>query len=447
MMHSTSVTRILIVDDTPANIELLLCALEDDYELSFATSGRQALALLKTTELPDLILLDVMMPEMDGYEVNAILKQDPQTRHIPVIFITAKTDIMSETRALSDGAVDFIHKPINTDVLRARVRVHVMLQQRTRALQQSLLDIRQAQEQLRIQSMALAQSPTSIVITDVNGIIQYVNPYFVEESGYSAAEAIGQNPRILNSGLTDKSVFEDMWHHLVAGEPWTGELINRRKSGEIYWVEARIAPVKNEQGVTSHYVAVKMDITEQKQTHERIDYLAHHDLLTNLPNRLLFFDRVTQSLALAKRQGCPLAVLFIDLDKFKPINDNFGHAVGDWVLQQVALRITASVRTSDTVGRIGGDEFVVLLPNISDEANAIRIAEKVRHTLSQPLPYQEHQFEISASIGVALSAEHGSTVEVLTANADCAMYHAKEGGRNAVVVYQPRLQCENHQSL
>ena len=210
MMDSTSVTRILIVDDTPANIELLLGALEDDYELSFATSGRQALALLKTTELPDLILLDVMMPEMDGYEVNAILKQDPQTRHIPVIFITAKTDIMSETRALSDGAVDFIHKPINTDVLRARVRVHVMLQQRTRALQQSLLDIRQAQEQLRIQSMALAQSPTSIVITDVNGIIQYVNPYFVEESGYSAAEAIGQNPRILNSGLTEKSVFEDM---------------------------------------------------------------------------------------------------------------------------------------------------------------------------------------------------------------------------------------------
>ena len=447
MMNSAPATRILIVDDTPANIELLLGALEDEYELSFATSGRQALALLQTPELPDLILLDVMMPEMDGYEVNATLKQDLRTRRIPVIFITAKTDILSETRALADGAVDFIHKPINTDVLRARVRVHVMLQQRTRALQQSLLDIRLAQEQLRIQSMALVQSPTSIVITDVNATIQYVNPYFEEESGYSAAEAVGQNPRILNSGLTDKSVFEDMWHHLVAGEPWTGELINRRKSGEIYWEEARIAPVKNEQGITTHYVAVNMDITEQKQTHERIAYLAHHDLLTNLPNRLLFFDRVTQSLALAKRQGCPLAVLFIDLDKFKPINDNFGHAVGDWVLQQVALRITASVRTSDTVGRIGGDEFVVLLPNVSDATNAIRIAEKVRHTLSQPLPYQEHQFEISASIGVALSAEQGSTVEALTAHADCAMYHAKEGGRNAVVVYQPQLQCENHHAL
>ena len=439
MMHSTSVTRILIVDDTPANIELLLGALEDDYELSFATSGRQALALLQTPELPDLILLDVMMPEMDGYEVNATLKQDPRTRHIPVIFITAKTDIMSETRALTDGAVDFIHKPINTDVLRARVRVHVMLQQRTQALQQSLLDIRHAQEQLRIQSMALVQSPTSIVITDVNGIIQYVNPYFVEESGYSAAEAIGQNPKILNSGLTDKSVFEDMWHHLVAGEPWTGELINRRKSGEIYWEEARIAPVKNEQGVTSHYVAVKMDITEQKQTHERIAYLAHHDLLTNLPNRLLFFDRVNQSLAQAQRQGSRLAVMYIDLDKFKPINDSCGHAAGDYVLQQVALRMESCVRHSDTVGRIGGDEFVVLLPDITAPERVIQVAEKIRQTLKQPIEFGDRFFEISSSIGIALYPDHGDTVDQLALCADCAMYQAKESGRDRVILYQAQL--------
>ena len=439
MMHSTSVTRILIVDDTPANIELLLGALEDDYELSFATSGRQALALLQTPELPDLILLDVMMPEMDGYEVNATLKQDPRTRHIPVIFITAKTDIMSETRALTDGAVDFIHKPINTDVLRARVRVHVMLQQRTQALQQSLLDIRHAQEQLRIQSMALAQSPTSIVITDVNGIIQYVNPYFVEESGYSAAEAIGQNPRILNSGLTEKSVFEDMWHHLVAGEPWTGELINRRKSGEIYWEEARIAPVKNEQGVTRHYVAVKMDITEQKQTHERIAYLAHHDLLTNLPNRLLFFDRVNQSLAQAQRQGSRLAVMYIDLDKFKPINDSCGHAAGDYVLQQVAQRMESCVRHSDTVGRIGGDEFVVLLPDITAPERVIQVAEKIRQTLKQPIEFGDRFFEISSSIGIALYPDHGDTVDQLALCADCAMYQAKESGRDRVILYQAQL--------
>ena len=439
MMDSTSVTRILIVDDTPANIELLLGALEDDYELSFATSGRQALALLQTTELPDLILLDVMMPEMDGYEVNGILKQDPRTRHIPVIFITAKTDIMSETRALTDGAVDFIHKPINTDVLRARVRVHVMLQQRTQALQQSLLDIRHAQEQLRIQSMALVQSPTSIVITDVNGIIQYVNPYFVEESGYSAAEAIGQNPKILNSGLTDKSVFEDMWHHLVAGEPWTGELINRRKSGEIYWEEARIAPVKNEQGVTSHYVAVKMDITEQKQTHERIAYLAHHDLLTNLPNRLLFFDRVNQSLAQAQRQGSRLAVMYIDLDKFKPINDSCGHAAGDYVLQQVAQRMESCVRHSDTVGRIGGDEFVMLLPDITAPERVIQVAEKIRQTLKKPIEFGDRFFEISSSIGIALYPDHGDTVDQLALCADCAMYQAKESGRDRVILYQAQL--------
>ncbi len=439
MMDSTSVTRILIVDDTPANIELLLGALEEEYELSFATSGRQALTLLQQAPLPDLILLDVMMPEMDGYELNAILQQDPITRVIPVIFITAKTDTQSETRALSEGAVDFIHKPINTEVLRARVRVHTMLRQRTLAQQQSLEKIQQAQEQLRILSMAIEQSPTSVVITDINALIEYVNPHFCEESGYSAAEVIGQNPRVLNSGLTAPAVFVDMWQHLAEGEPWKGELINRRKSGEIYWEEAHIAPVRDSFGVISHYVAVKQDITIQKQAHERIAHLAHHDLLTNLPNRLLFFDRVNQSLAQAQRQGSRLAVMYIDLDKFKPINDSCGHAAGDYVLQQVALRMESCVRHSDTVGRIGGDEFVVLLPDITAPERVIQVAEKIRQTLKQPIEFGDRFFEISSSIGIALYPDHGDTVDQLALCADCAMYQAKESGRDRVILYQAQL--------
>ena len=432
-------TRILIVDDTPANIELLLGALEEEYELSFATSGRQALTLLQQAPLPDLILLDVMMPEMDGYELNALLQQEPATRSIPVIFITAKTDIQSETRALSEGAVDFIHKPINTEVLRARVRVHTMLRQRTLALQQSLQETQQTQEHLRILSMAIEQSPTSVVITDVDARIEYVNPHFCEESGYSAAEAIGQNPRVLNSGLTDPAVFVEMWRYLTEGKTWKGELINRRKSGEIYWEEAHIAPVRDSLGIIRHYVAVKLDITVQKQAHERIAHLAHHDLLTNLPNRLLFFDRVNQSLAHAQRQGSRLAVMYIDLDKFKPINDSCGHAAGDFVLQQVARRLESCVRHSDTVGRIGGDEFVVLLPDASMPEHVIQIAEKIRQALKQPIEFGERVFEISSSIGIALYPDHGASVDQLAISADCAMYHAKESGRDQVILYQPQL--------
>ena len=432
-------TRILIVDDTPANIELLLGALEEEYELSFATSGRQALTLLQQAPLPDLILLDVMMPEMDGYELNALLQQEPATRSIPVIFITAKTDIQSETRALSEGAVDFIHKPINTAVLRARVRVHTMLRQRTLALQQSLQETQQTQERLRILSMAIEQSPTSVVITDVDARIEYVNPHFCEESGYSAAEAIGQNPRVLNSGLTDPAVFVEMWRYLTEGKTWKGELINRRKSGEIYWEEAHIAPVRDSLGIIRHYVAVKLDITVQKQAHERIAHLAHHDLLTNLPNRLLFFDRVNQSLAHAQRQGSRLAVMYIDLDKFKPINDRCGHAAGDFVLQQVARRLESCVRHSDTVGRIGGDEFVVLLPDITTPERVLQVAEKIRQALKRPIKFGDQLFEISSSIGIALYPDHGDTVDQLTISADRAMYHAKESGRDQVVLYQPQL--------
>ena len=203
--------NLLIVDDVPANIELLLGMLDGEYELRFATSGRQALSLLARGHRPDLILLDVMMPGMDGYEVCAELKRDPATRHIPVIFVTAKTDTASETAALAAGAVDFIHKPVIKEVVRARVRLHLALEQRTRELSRSLAEIRKAESRLKVLSTAIEQCPTSIVITDAAADIEYVNPRFCEESGYTMEEALGRNPRFLHSGLTDPATFKAMW--------------------------------------------------------------------------------------------------------------------------------------------------------------------------------------------------------------------------------------------
>jgi PAS domain S-box-containing protein len=381
-MHTDHPAHILIVDDTPTNLEVLLEILDQDYDVSIASSGDQALEFLQQGALPELILLDVLMPGLDGYQVCERIKADPATRDIAVIFVTGRTDADSETRALTSGGVDFIHKPVNAAVVRARVRLQLELCRQTRELQGRLAEIAQAHAQLQVLWQAVEQSPTSIIITDRDCKTQYVNPYFTQETGYSAEEILGQNPRILQSGLTDPVLFRGLWERLARGQAWVGELINRRKNGEVYWEEAHIAPVRGARGEITHYVAVKLNITERREAHERLAYMANHDVLTNLPNRVLFFERLDQALASARRHGTLLALLFVDLDKFKPINDTRGHAVGDQLLQAVAERLTTRVRTSDTVGRIGGDEFVILLNEVAGADDATRVADALRHSLS-----------------------------------------------------------------
>ena len=421
--------HILIVDDTPTNIEILLAMLEGEYALSFATSGPKALELLAKGVKPDLILLDVMMPGMDGFEVCAALKADPATQDIPVIFVTARTDPASESQGLEVGGVDYIPKPVNRPVVLARVRLHLELERRTRELAQSLAESRRLQERLLVLTKAIEQSPTSIVITDAAGDIEYVNPYFTILTGFSLAEVQGHNPRLLQSGLTAPEVYVDMWAHLTRGEAWAGELINRRHSGEVFWEEAHIAPVRDERGTITHYVAIKLNVTDRIQTQKRLIHMANHDVLTDLPNRSLFHERVENALERAKRQTSRLAVLFIDLDRFKPVNDAWGHRVGDLLLQAVAERLRQRVRSADTLGRLGGDEFVVLLSDLASAEDASQVAEDLRQALAQPFAIEGHELAISASIGIALYPEHGATVDELTSHADGVMYRAKEDGR------------------
>ncbi|MBK1645718.1 hypothetical protein CKO25_13875 [Thiocapsa imhoffii] len=439
VMRSAQTAKILIVDDVATNIEVLLGILEPDYDVSFATSGRHALDLLAKGARPDLILLDVMMPEMDGYAVCAALKADSRTRAIPIIFVTGKTDAESETQALDAGGVDFIHKPVNSQVVRSRVRLHLELQRRTRELERSLIEVAAANDRLRVLTQAIQHSPASIVITGLDGTIQYVNPAFVEETGYSLVEAVGRNPRLLKSGLNDPATYRSLWEHLQRGEPWVGELINRRKTGEIYSEEAHIAPVKDVHGEVTHYVAVKLNITERKRSQERLTYLATHDALTKLPNRALFFEHLDRALALARRNRTRLALLFIDLDHFKPVNDTLGHAVGDRLLQQAARRMASSLRDADTVGRIGGDEFVALLTGLDTPENARLVAEKLRDAVRRPYDLAGQTVRISASVGVAIFPDHGDSSLVLARHADDAMYLAKQQGRDGVVLFDPTL--------
>ena len=439
---STPRPQVLIVDDQPENIEVLGETLADICEIGFALSGPEGLAQVAES-LPDLILLDVMMPDMNGYEVLEILQHDPRTHDIPVIFVTARIDAESETRGIEAGAIDFIHKPINPQVVKTRVSAHLERAQQRAALarlnqqlEQSLVEIKAAQNKLLVLSTAIEQCPMTVMVTDSESLIEYVNPYFTQLTGYSFEEVQGKKPSILKSGLTDQMVYRDLWKHIVRGQSWVGEIINRTKDGKTYIEETHVAPVVDAEGQHSHYVAIKIDITERKHAQEKLDHLAHYDILTNLPNRSLFVERVQHGLTLAKRENQLLGLLFLDLDKFKPINDTWGHAVGDLVLQEVAQRMQSCVRESDTVSRIGGDEFVVLLLNLTGPTDALLVAEKIRVTLNQPMLLDGKTLSISSCIGVALYPEHGISQVELSRHADAAMYQAKERGRDRLVLFE-----------
>ncbi len=296
---------------------------------------------------------------------------------------------------------------------------------------------------LRTLSTAIEQSPVSIVIADTKANIEYVNPRFSEVTGYAADEVIGKNPRILQSGLTPKETYEELWDKLTNGQSWNGELFNKRKNGEVYWEEAHIAPVRHSSGRVTHFVAAKVDISQRKKMEEQILHLAHHDSLTKLPNRSLFTDRLQQALAIAKRDQSSLALMFIDLDKFKPVNDLLGHDIGDQLLIEVAQRIHACLRESDTVARIGGDEFVVLLPLIVIEQDAFGVAEKIHRSLNESFEVQGHILSISSSIGVVIYPTHGDNEIQLMKNADTAMYFAKAAGRDNVKIFQSNMRHSN----
>ena len=293
---------------------------------------------------------------------------------------------------------------------------------------------------LRIAAAAF-ESHESMIITDAQAMILRVNHAFTDHSGYSAAEAVGQTPRLIQSGRHDRLFYAALWADLRRVGAWQGEIWNRRKSGEVFPVWLSITAVRNEEGEVTHYVATHTDITLRKAAEEEIKHLAFYDPLTSLPNRRLLHDRLHQALSHAKRDSRRLALIFLDLDKFKPVNDEFGHKAGDELLQAVAQRLQACVRESDTVARVGGDEFVVLLPSIDAVQDALGVAEKIHEVLQQPFTLAQGQtVRISSSAGIAIYPEHGRNETALTSHADAAMYQAKASGRDRFVMFSPEAE-------
>jgi len=291
--------------------------------------------------------------------------------------------------------------------------------------------------ELRKLSTAVEQSPASIVITDQKGCIEYVNPAFCRLTGYTKDEACGENPRILKGTDQPIEYYQEMWNTIMAGQEWRGEFHNKRKDGSFFWELASISPIRNAEGEITHFVGVKEDITERRQLLEHLDQMAHYDMLTGLPNRALFFDRLTCIQTLSRREGKRFALLFLDLDGFKQVNDSCGHQTGDRVLQTTAERLSACIRESDTVARMGGDEFTVILSNISLSTDVALVAEKILRKLSEPFPLPDGtSCRIGASIGISLYPDDARNVGKLVSVADSAMYEVKREGKNGYRFYR-----------
>ena len=298
------------------------------------------------------------------------------------------------------------------------------------SLQKSVAKVKEGQEQLKLSAQVFVNSMEAIVITDIENNIIQINKAFSEITGYSPEEVIGKNPRILKSGRHDQDFYRIMWEILIATGSWQGEIMDRRKSGEVYPKWLSITVVRNEKGDISNYIALFSDITERKASYERIQHLAHFDALTNLPNRALLNDHLDLAIAVANRSQTQLAIIFLDLDRFKVVNDSLGHHAGDLLLQVVSERLKNCVREIDTVARLGGDEFVILLGSIRDPSDAARVAQKVVETIAIPFMLDGNEVNIGTSIGIGIYPENGLDRPTLLKNADAAMYHAKENGRN-----------------
>lgn len=540
---------IYIIDDDKFNLDLISIFLrKSGFRTITQTDIFQGIKEI-TEIIPDLILLDILMPEIDGFTACSLLKKSPKTQDIPIIFLTALDNSDSKIKGLELGAVDYITKPINFLELLSRVNTCLKISNLTKSLKRqndllkleikarkkaqlslqkaekklktiidnnltsmvvvdlegivlflnketeklfnrshdeilgqqlgiplelnkineleivrspselitvemravpiiwndknayliSFIDItekKKMEQELAILYRASEQSPASIVITDVEGNIQYVNAKFEAMSGYKKEEVIGKNPRILKSGYTSDTDYKNLWRTISSGQEWQGEFHNKRKNGDLYWEKALISPIFNSAGAITHYIAVKEDITEEKQEQSLLKYQAKYDYLTKIPNRNYALEKVDKLLNQAREDKSNIGLMFIDLDHFKEVNDSLGHDFGDELLVEATNRMKYELRSTDLLARLGGDEFFVVIPMVKSRVELQIIADKIINFLKKPFHLFGEEVFISASIGITIFPEDGIELKQLIRNADLAMYQAKKNGRNQFQFYQ-----------
>ncbi|MBC7951936.1 MAG: EAL domain-containing protein [Rhodospirillaceae bacterium] len=421
MLHTGEPLRVLLVEDSRDDADLIEMALERG---GFAPNVRRVETAAEMLEALDSVW-DVVLSDFNLPMFSAAMALDTlraSGKDLPFIILSGAVQAEDAVSLLKRGAHDFLNKDSLARLIPAIERERREAGERVQR--------RRAEERVRILSMAVEQSPVSVVITDQGGTIQYVNPKFQDATGYTFMEAVGQPLDFTATQDTGAETFSAMWADAKAGAEWHGEFCNRRRDGSQFWEHVTVSPLTNPEGGITNFIAIKEDITVRRSYEERLLRQANFDDLTGLPNRVLMLDRLDQAIAVAKRTGMLSALLCIDLDRFKDINDSLGHEAGDRILKVVGERLGGCVREGDSLARMGGDEFVIILPGIEDGESARMVAERVVEIMSHPMDVEGQDYFITASIGITLYPNDGTDRQVLLKNADLAMYKAKELGRN-----------------
>lgn len=420
--------KILIVDDEAVNISIVAEILSHEYDLLVATNGEKVLQIVSTDPKPDLILLDIMMPGMSGFEVAKRLKENPETLHIPIIFLTAKHDNESIVKGFEIGAVDFVSKPFQKEELLARLKNTLQMFNLKNALNRALEKSQQYAKTVESQ-MALIDKNIIISRTDLEGRITEISDAFCKISGYRKDQLVGKMHRVVRHPDTPASLFYKLWETILNDETWHGEIKNRSKNGSFYWVDTLIYPIVDDLGNKVGYTAISQNITDKK----RVEELSITDQLTQLHNRMYLENSFHKEIKRAKRYNHPFAVIMLDIDHFKEVNDTYGHDVGDKVLVAISKILSEHIRETDILGRWGGEEFLIICPHTSS-AEAYDLAEKLRTSIERcPIDVIGHK---SCSFGVSVLDMGDEGYKEVVKRSDEALYTAKKSGRNRVIEYK-----------
>ena len=446
MMGLTNSNLVLLTIDDEESIRSSVASFFEDcgFNVIQACDGLDGIEKVHALR-PDVVITDLRMPKVDGLEVVDAVKQLDD--NLPIIVLSG-TGVMSDAlEALRRGAWDYLAKPVvdlvELELVVARCIEKARLVQENRECRDNLeLLVKQGTAQLRKLSTAVEQSANSVVITNIDGIIEYVNPKFCKVSGYSSEEAIGQNPRFLKSGRQPDSYYTDLWETISSGREWQGEHCNKTKDGRLFWELSSIAPIKDEDGTVSSYVAIKEDITGRKQHEEQLYYQANFDTLTGLPNRHYFQKHLELQMELVNRENQYMTLMVLDIDNLKYVNDTFGHDFGDTLLKEIGRRLEIVCEQSCVVSRFVGDEFTVIPPISMDVGYGMQCAEEILAAMNDVFYVRGTEIIVTASIGVAVYPEDGETVESLLKNGEAAMYKAKKDGKNGICLYTQELNSQ-----
>ncbi len=433
--------KILIVDDLQVNLVLMEHLLKGaDREIYTADNGAEAVEIFSKHDF-SLVILDIQMPDMDGYQIAKAIKELDQGRDIPIIFITAIfQDQEYVKKGYAVGAVDYLFRPIDAHLLRSKVDVFLELYSQRLQLEHEIAERKKTEEALKLAESRyrniFERAVEGIFRAKMDGTIVEANPACVDILGYASAEELSSIPRLAAEMMIQPNERERYLSGMEAeGFVSHYEYQARRKSGDVVWLSESSRLIRGEEGEERFIEGVLLDVTERKKSEQDLQYKANYDGLTDIPNRHLFFDRLDNCLASARRYGDSLAVLFLDLDEFKAVNDTYGHQAGDKVLAEVARRLKKRVRSSDTLARIGGDEFGILLPKIDAPGSAAGVAEDLLKALDDPIVVAGKEFRIQATIGLSLFPEDSEDSVGLVSRADTAMYSAKKKGVGKYAFY------------